>query len=176
MVVARSIETIGIVGAGPMGTAIAEVAVRSGLEVVLSDLETGTLDAAVTAISEALGDLVFTAARQLGKTPVECLDYPGFVSNRLVVLMINEAIFTVYEGVASIEAVDEIMQLGMNHPMGPLRLADLVGLDTCLTVLRVVHDGMGDPKYRPCPLLVKMVETGRIGRRSGRGFYDYAPS
>ncbi len=118
-------------------------------------------------------DLSVDLAGRLGKTPVECRDFPGFVSNRLLIPMINEAVFAVYEGVASIEAVDQIMQLGMNHPMGPLRLADLIGLDTCVTVMRMLHDGMGDPKYRPCPLLVKMVEAGRLGRKSGRGFYDY---
>ncbi len=118
-------------------------------------------------------DLSVDLAGRLGKTPVECRDFPGFVSNRLLIPMINEAVFAVYEGVASIEAVDQIMQLGMNHPMGPLRLADLIGLDTCVTVMRMLHDGMGDPKYRPCPLLVKMVEAGRLGRKSGRGFYEY---
>lgn len=118
-------------------------------------------------------DLSVDLAGRLGKTPVECRDFPGFVSNRLLIPMINEAVFAVYEGVASIEAVDQIMQLGMNHPMGPLRLADLIGLDTCVTVMQMLHTGMGDPKYRPCPLLVKMVEAGRLGRKCGRGFYDY---
>lgn len=123
--------------------------------------------------SESTAELVKDLARKMGKTPVECRDFPGFVSNRLLIPMINEAVFAVYEGVASVEAVDEIMQLGMNHPMGPLRLGDLIGLDTCLTVMRVLYQGMGDPKYRPCPLLVKMVEAGRLGRKSGRGFYSY---
>ena len=118
-------------------------------------------------------DLAVDLAGRLGKTPVECRDFPGFVSNRLLIPMINEAVFAVYEGVASIDAVDQIMQLGMNHPMGPLRLADLIGLDTCVTVMRMLHDGMGDPKYRPCPLLIKMVEAGRLGRKCDRGFYDY---
>jgi 3-hydroxybutyryl-CoA dehydrogenase len=272
-------ETIGIVGAGPMGLGIAHVAARSGVNVVLSDIDPGVLAAAMDEIrsrlerdgapagaldrirsttvvddhrecglvletaredvdikaeifrrldevcaenavlvsntssisiarlgaatkrpcrvagmhfmvpvaamplvevirsldtSDDTRDRVFAVARRLGKSPVECRDFPGFVSNRLVMMMINEAVFAVYEGVASVEAVDEIMQLGMNHPMGPLRLADLIGLDTCLTVLDVMHHGMGDPKYRPCPLLVKMVETGRTGRRCGKGFYEYA--
>jgi 3-hydroxybutyryl-CoA dehydrogenase len=112
-------------------------------------------------------------ARRMGKTPVEVNDSPGFVSNRVLMPMINEAIFAVYEGVGSPEAVDTVMKLGMNHPMGPLVLADFIGLDTCLAILRVLHDGLGDPKYRPCPLLVKMVDAGWLGRKSGRGFYTY---
>ena len=124
--------------------------------------------------SEKTRDQVIDLAGRLGKTPVECRDFPGFVSNRLLIPMINEAVFAVYEGVASAEAVDKIMQLGMNHPMGPLRLADLIGLDTCVTVMQMLHQGMGDPKYRPCPLLVKMVEAGRLGRKCGRGFYEYS--
>ncbi len=116
---------------------------------------------------------VETLAKRLGKVPVEVNDYPGFVSNRVLMPMINEAVYAVYEGVGTAEAVDTVMKLGMNHPMGPLALADLIGLDTCLAILRVLHDGLGDPKYRPCPLLVKMVDAGRFGRKSGRGFYAY---
>ncbi len=112
-------------------------------------------------------------AKRLGKVPVEVNDFPGFVANRVLMPMINEAVYTVYEGVGTPEAVDTVMKLGMNHPMGPLALADLIGLDTCLAILRVLHDGLGDPKYRPCPLLVKMVDAGRLGRKSGRGFYSY---
>ncbi|MCJ7441439.1 MAG: 3-hydroxybutyryl-CoA dehydrogenase [Thermoanaerobaculaceae bacterium] len=113
-------------------------------------------------------------AKKLGKVPVEVNDSPGFVSNRVLMPMINEAIYAVYESVGTSEAVDTVMKLGMNHPMGPLALADFIGLDTCLAILRVLHDGLGDPKYRPCPLLVKMVDAGWLGKKSGRGFYTYA--
>ncbi len=112
-------------------------------------------------------------SRQMGKTPVECRDFPGFVSNRILMPMLNEAMFAVFEGVATPEAVDTIMKLGMNHPMGPLTLADFIGLDTCLSILRVLHAGLGDDKYRPCPLLVQMVDAGWLGKKSGRGFYRY---
>lgn len=112
-------------------------------------------------------------AKRMGKTPVEVNDFPGFVANRVLMPMINEAIYAVYEGVGTPEAVDTVMKLGMNHPMGPLTLADFIGLDTCLAILKVLHEGLGDPKYRPCPLLIKMVDAGWLGRKSGRGFYQY---
>lgn len=110
---------------------------------------------------------------RLGKTGVEAADYPGFISNRILMPMINEAIYAVMEGVGTPEAIDTVMKLGMNHPMGPLTLADFVGLDVCLAILEVLHDGLGDPKYRPCPLLRRMVVAGHLGRKSGRGFYTY---
>lgn len=112
-------------------------------------------------------------AKQLGKTPAEANDFPGFIANRILLPMINEAIFCLYQGVGDKESIDTVMKLGMNHPMGPLALADLIGLDTCLAILNTLHQGLGDPKYRPCPLLRQYVESGWLGRKTGRGFYEY---
>lgn len=126
------------------------------------------------ATSDATTEAVVAAAKEMGKVPVECRDFPGFVSNRVLMPMLNEAVFAVFEGVATPEAVDTIMKLGMNHPMGPLTLADFIGLDTCLAILNVLHRGLGDDKYRPCPLLVQMVDAGWVGRKAGRGFYRYS--
>jgi 3-hydroxybutyryl-CoA dehydrogenase len=123
--------------------------------------------------TQATFDVVHGLAVELGKKPVEVNDAPGFVSNRVLMPMINEAVFAVMEGVATAEAVDQVFQLGMAHPMGPLTLADFIGLDVCLDIMRVLHEGLGDAKYRPCPLLIRMVDAGWLGRKSGRGFYTY---
>jgi 3-hydroxybutyryl-CoA dehydrogenase len=125
------------------------------------------------ATSDATMGTTLDLCRRIGKTPVEAADYPGFISNRILMPMINEAAFAVMEGVGAPEAIDTVMKLGMNHPMGPLALADFIGLDVCLAILRVLQEGLGDPKYRPCPLLVRMVAAGHLGRKSGRGFYEY---
>ena len=138
------------------------VALMPLVEVVRGELTSDATCDAVTAVAEAMG-----------KTPLLVADVPGFVSNRVLMPMINEAIFCLYEGVASAENIDGVMKLGMNHPMGPLALADLIGLDVCLAILEVLHDSFGDSKYRPCPLLRRLVDAGHLGRKAGRGFYSY---
>jgi 3-hydroxybutyryl-CoA dehydrogenase len=124
--------------------------------------------------SDETAAYVRAAAERMGKTVAEAHDHPGFISNRILVPMINEAVYCLMEGVGDRDSIDTVMRLGMNHPMGPLRLADLIGLDTCLAIMEVLHHGLGDDKYRPCPLLRSYVQAGRLGRKSGRGFYDYA--
>jgi 3-hydroxybutyryl-CoA dehydrogenase len=127
------------------------------------------------ATSDAVTSTIMDLSRRLEKTPVEVNDYPGFVANRILMPMINEAIYTLYEGVSGVQEIDTVMKLGMAHPMGPLQLADFIGLDVCLAILRVLHDGFGQPKYAPCPLLVNMVMAGKLGAKKGEGFYVYTP-
>ena len=134
-----------------------------GLVEVVRGLDTSDVTAAA----------ITNLARELGKTPAEARDFPGFVSNRILMPFVNEAAYALLEGVADAESVDTIARLGFNHPIGPLALADLIGLDTCIAIMEVLHDGLGDPKYAPCPLLRQYVQAGRLGRKSGRGFYDY---
>ncbi len=125
------------------------------------------------ATTDAVTNTIMDLSRKLGKSPVEVNDYPGFIANRILLPMINEAIYALYESVAGVAQIDDVMKMGMAHPMGPLQLADFIGLDVCLSILRVLHDGLGQPKYAPCPLLVNMVTAGRLGRKSGEGFYIY---
>lgn len=125
--------------------------------------------------TDAVNDAVVDLSRKLGKVPVVVNDYPGFVANRILMPMLNEAIYSLFEGVSSVEGIDTVMKLGMAHPMGPLQLADFIGLDTCLAILRVLHEGFGNPKYAPCPLLVNMVTAGKLGVKTGEGFYLYTP-
>ena len=127
------------------------------------------------ATSDEVTTQIMDLSKKLGKVPVEVNDYPGFVANRILMPMLNEAIYTLFEGVAGVQEIDTVMKLGMAHPMGPLQLADFIGLDVCLAILRVLHDGFGNPKYAPCPLLVNMVTAGKLGRKSGEGFYQYTP-
>jgi len=124
--------------------------------------------------SDDVTNRIMEMSKKLGKIPEEVNDYPGFIANRILMPMINEAIFSLFEGVAGVKEIDSIMKLGMAHPMGPLQLADFIGLDVCLSILNVLHDGLGDPKYRPCPLLINMVQAGKLGAKSGEGFYDYS--
>jgi len=124
--------------------------------------------------SDEVTNRIMEMSKKLGKIPEEVKDYPGFIANRILMPMINEAIFSLFEGVAGVKEIDSVMKLGMAHPMGPLQLADFIGLDVCLSILNVLHDGLGDPKYRPCPLLINMVQAGKMGAKSGEGFYNYS--
>ena len=135
-----------------------------GLVEVIRGLET----------SDETAEAVIGLARELDKTPAEARDYPGFVANRILMPLLNEAAYALMEGVADAESIDTIARLGLNHPLGPLALADLIGLDTCVAIMEVLHDGLGNPKYAPCPLLRQYVAAGRLGRKSGRGFFEYA--
>ncbi|HYC28721.1 MAG TPA: 3-hydroxyacyl-CoA dehydrogenase family protein, partial [Chitinophagaceae bacterium] len=128
------------------------------------------------ATAKDVTNTIVDLSRQLGKIPCVVNDYPGFIANRILMPMINEAIYSLYEGVAGVEEIDTVMKLGMAHPMGPLQLADFIGLDVCYSILNVLHDGFGNPKYAPCPLLVNMVTAGRLGVKTGEGFYSYAVS
>ncbi|MFZ4427594.1 MAG: 3-hydroxyacyl-CoA dehydrogenase family protein [Saprospiraceae bacterium] len=159
-------------------TAIAAATARPGQVIGMHFMNPAPLMPLVEVIrgystTDRVAGEVMEISRQLGKTPVEVNDYPGFVANRILMPMINEAVFTLFEGVAGVAEIDQVMRLGMGHPMGPLQLADFIGLDVCLSILRVLHGGLGHPKYAPCPLLVNMVAAGKLGVKSGEGFYAY---
>src|SRR5437764_971485 len=171
---AAMIKKVGVIGSGQMGNGIAHVAALAGLDVVINDLSAERLKSGMATINGNLSRQVakkFVA--RLGKQIAVSEDFPAFIVNRILLPMINEAIYTLYEGVGNVEAIDAAMKLGAHHPMGPLELADFIGLDTCLSIMQVLHEGLADSKYRPCPLLVKYVEAGWLGRKTQRGFYDY---
>src|SRR2546423_401539 len=198
---AFSIKKIGVIGAGQMGSGIAHVCALAGFEVKLNDVSADRVKAGIATINGNMARQVskkriseedrqaalkriapadkfdaFEDTKQfggkLGKTIAVAEDFPAFIVNRVLMPMINEAIYTLYEGVGNVEGIDTAMRLGAHHPMGPLELADFIGLDTCLSVMQVLHDGLADSKYRPCPLLVKYVEAGWLGKETQRGFYD----
>ncbi len=178
----RIVKPSGILASNTSSIPITELATASGRPAqflgmhFMNPVPLMALIEVIRGYSTSTATLEFTleTARKMGKTPVQCNDFPGFVSNRILMPMLNEAIQCVMEGVAEPEAIDQIMKLGMNHPMGPLTLADFIGLDTCLAIMEVLHEGLGDDKYRPSPLLRKMVQAGLLGRKSKRGFYEYA--
>jgi 3-hydroxybutyryl-CoA dehydrogenase len=178
----RIVKSSGILASNTSSIPITELATASGRPTqfigmhFMNPVPLMALVEVIRGYSTSNATLEFTleVAKKMGKTPVQCNDFPGFVSNRILMPMINEAIQCVMEGVAEPEAIDQIMKLGMNHPMGPLTLADFIGLDTCLAIMEVLHEGLGDDKYRPSPLLRKMVQAGLLGRKSKHGFYEYA--
>ena len=168
------VERIGVIGAGQMGNGIAHVLSLAGYDVVLDDINKDALSKALEKIERNMHrQAALEVVKRVGKTAAYAEDFPAFIVNRILQPMINEAVYTLYEGVGNVEAIDTAMRLGANHPMGPLQLADFIGLDTCLSIMQVLYEGLADSKYRPCPLLVKYVEAGWLGQKTGRGFYDY---